>query len=91
MKNHPVSREIVVYPNCQECHRLWQELSSAAKAYVTLYEGIKGVAGKGLGAEFIKVRLRKAAEGRRSARKAVKRHEAERHYIPPQVVPPVVA
>ena len=78
-------RETVVYQNCVECHRLWQELSAAAKAYVRIYESIKGIAAKRRdGIDFAKTQLRKAAEGRRIARKAVKYHEAERHWTPPR-------
>ena len=57
----------------------------AAKAYVQIYESIKGVAAKRReGIEFARTQLRKAAEGRRIARKAVKYHEAEQHWVPPQ-------
>ena len=57
----------------------------AAKAYVQIYDSIKGVAAKRReGIEFARAQLRKAAEGRRTARKAVRYHEAESHWIPPR-------
>jgi len=72
MKSRANRRDTIVYQNCLECHRLWQELSMAAKAYVQIYESIKGVAAKRReGIEFARTQLRKAAEGRRTARKAV--------------------
>ena len=84
MRSRREKRETIVYPDCMECHRLWRELSSAAMAYVRIYETLKGVAGKRReGIDQARQQLRLAAESRRRARRAVKHHETQRHWKRP--------
>jgi hypothetical protein len=61
---------------CAECERLWQDLSSAAKAYVRIFAQHKGVAGRRRATPHSRLELRAAAEHRNWARKALKDHDA---------------
>src|SRR5262249_6688788 len=79
MSTWPRRGNPIVDRACPECDRLWQELSSAAAAYVKIFALQKGVKGQSRRTVFGKLELRAAAAERRRARRAMERHESTHH------------